>query len=137
MKHLFTLCLTLFLVTCFSQGNLQFNQVKLVSTQETVPAGKVWRVDSYAYNGGGAFAGTLSAQYSMDGSNTYSSLNLIGSYIINGQTNQIPISFSRGSVNGLVSVELNLFPFWLPTGSTLAAGTNLRHLSVVEFNIIP
>ena len=137
MKKLYFILFILLNQLVFAQGNLQFNQVKLVSTQETVPAGKVWRVDSYAYNGGGAFAGTLSAQYSMDGSNTYSSLNLIGSYIINGQTNQIPISFSRGSVNGLVSVELNLFPFWLPTGSTLAAGTNLRHLSVVEFNIIP
>ena len=31
----------------FSQGNLQFNQVKLVSTIETVPAGKVWKVENY------------------------------------------------------------------------------------------
>lgn len=30
----------------FAQGTLQFNQVKLVTAQETVPAGKVWKVES-------------------------------------------------------------------------------------------
>ncbi|NBN99205.1 MAG: hypothetical protein EBV19_08240, partial [Flavobacteriia bacterium] len=33
-----------------AQGNLQFNQVKLVTNQETVPVGKVWKVESVIYN---------------------------------------------------------------------------------------
>lgn len=43
---------TLFLLSlgvglqAMAQGTLQFNQVKLVTAQETVPAGKVWKVES-------------------------------------------------------------------------------------------
>jgi hypothetical protein len=33
-------------LTATAQGSLQFNQVKLVTSQETVPAGKVWKVVS-------------------------------------------------------------------------------------------
>lgn len=33
-------------ISLSAQGTLQFNQVKLVTTQETVPAGKVWKVES-------------------------------------------------------------------------------------------
>jgi hypothetical protein len=37
----------LFVGVSFGQGNLQFNQVKLVgTTSETVPAGKVWKIES-------------------------------------------------------------------------------------------
>jgi hypothetical protein len=37
----------LFAGVSFGQGNLQFNQVKLVgSTAETVPSGKVWKIES-------------------------------------------------------------------------------------------
>ena len=55
MKNLFTFCLILFLGTCFSQGNLQFNQVLTfggtlcASCNQpigTVPAGKVWKIES-------------------------------------------------------------------------------------------
>jgi len=35
-----------FVPAAFGQGSLQFNQVKLVTSQETVPAGKVWKVVS-------------------------------------------------------------------------------------------
>lgn len=55
MKHLLTLSHLLFLSTCFSQGNLQFNQVLTfggtlcASCSQpigTVPAGKVWKIES-------------------------------------------------------------------------------------------
>ena len=55
MKHLFTFCLILFLGTCSSQGNLQFNQVLTfggtlcASCNQpigTVPVGKVWKIES-------------------------------------------------------------------------------------------
>jgi len=38
--------ISLFGLMSFAQGSLQFNQVKLVSSEETVPAGKVWKVES-------------------------------------------------------------------------------------------
>ena len=38
--------LSVFCVSLKAQGNLQFNQVKLVTALETVPVGKVWKVES-------------------------------------------------------------------------------------------
>ena len=46
-----------------AQGSLQFNQVLLVNTLDTVPANKVWKIEAMAYNGGAPFAGQ-SASYS-------------------------------------------------------------------------
>ena len=46
MKTLLFFISMFFASMSFSQGNLQFNQVKLVSAEETVPAGKVWKVEN-------------------------------------------------------------------------------------------
>lgn len=121
-----------------AQGNLQFNQAKLITTLQTVPMGKVWKVESYAYNGGAAFAGTQSNFYTNDGIYERTCINALMSYQVNGNTVQIPVSLSRSSNSGLISLDgLNLFPFWLPEGSSLAAGTNMTYLSVLEFNVVP
>jgi len=45
-RVLFSLILFFVAFLVNAQGNLQFNQVKLVTTLETVPAGKVWKVES-------------------------------------------------------------------------------------------
>ena len=44
MKKLLTILITLLFATQLSAQNLEFNQVKLVSTIETVLVGKVWKV---------------------------------------------------------------------------------------------
>jgi hypothetical protein len=138
MKCFITCCLLVFCSYCIAQGNLQFSQAKLVTTVQTVPAGKVWKVESYAYNGGAAFAGTQSGFYSNDGTNERSYINALMTYSINGSSVQIPASLSRTGAVGIVPLTgLNLFPFWLPEGSTLAAGTNMSYLSVLEFNVVP
>jgi len=52
MKFLFALILALLSFVGFGQYNLQLNQVVLVSnTLQTVPAGKVWKVESYMQAG--------------------------------------------------------------------------------------
>jgi hypothetical protein len=122
-----------------AQGNLQFNQVKLVSSQETVPANKVWKVESATFFGGTPICLGSGPNAPCAGG------NLIGSgflgemaFNINGQTNYIYSNFGQpNSSASYSSVGLNPFPLWLPAGSTLAAGTNMRFLSVIEFNIIP
>jgi hypothetical protein len=124
----------------YSQGNLQFNQVKLVSTVETVPVGKVWKVESAAYNGGAPFTNS-SAIYAFPGStNQPRGFESIMSYSVNGQLNYFPVTYTIGGTSVQFSNSVNgvaHFPLWLPEGSTLAVGTNMRHLSVLEFNIIP
>lgn len=110
MKHLLTLCLLLFLGTCFSQGNLQFNQVLTFtgtvasnngfvnSAINTVPAGKVWKIE---FKEGGGL------------------LNVNG---MNLSLNQLPCWLKNGDIvalNGNNSSTQNIF------------------VSIIEFNIVP
>jgi hypothetical protein len=46
MKKLYLILFVLLNQLAYAQGNLQFNQVKLVTALETVPAGKVWKIES-------------------------------------------------------------------------------------------
>ncbi len=123
MKTIVYLITFIFSSIGFSQGNLQFNQVKLVSTQETVPAGKVWKVESVSYSAGP----TIFIQGWI-----YASM----SYTINGNMLYIgTITDTEYRYNN--PIKDNTFPFWLPAGATLSAGTNMKYLNVLEFNIIP
>lgn len=108
-----------------AQGNLQFNQVKLVTTAQTVPAGKVWKVESCTYNGGAAFYvnnGAISTVYGLM------------SIVVNGVI--IPVSIYVGGNSSSFS-NAHSFPMWLPAGSTIATGTNAAFVSVIEFNVVP
>ncbi len=56
MKTLYIILLVLFTSIAYSQGNLQFNQVLILDATvagvtHTVPAGKVWKIESVAING--------------------------------------------------------------------------------------
>lgn len=143
MKIILIATLTFFSFVSFSQGNLQFNQVKLVSTQETVPTGKVWKVESAAYGGGTTFVVGLSTSQTYGYNNNYA-LTLqspiiwaIMQYNVNSYPNYIISLGAPGNTVPTSSSSYLNFPFWLPAGTTLAASTNMRYLSVIEFNIIP
>ena len=119
-----------------AQGNLQFNQVKLVTTVQTVPAGKVWKVENCTYNGGALFclAGSVLA---LPCDNTFSpKVWGIMSYLINGNSSNIVVTQGSSSW-GSSANQPNPFPLWLPAGTSLAAGTNVLYLSVIEFNVVP
>lgn len=109
----------------WTQGTLQFNQVKLVTTVQTVPAGKVWKVMSAL------------------GDKLVSNCNT-------GDLHNITVNGSAVTVTKSTSLTFNQYcygwqgvatvaemPFWLPEGATLAAGANVSSISVMEFNIIP
>ena len=108
-----------------AQGNLQFNQVLLVTSTQTVPSGKVWKVEN-------AIATHLLASCSTDP---------LHSIVVNGfsatitQGGQVGFDGYCFGWRGLASVTE--FPLWLPAGTTLAAGSNVNALSVIEFNIVP
>ena len=109
-----TLLLFAFVVSLFSLVNtsqaqtLQFSQVLLVSTTQTVPANKVWKVEGVmpVYNG-----------------------NAINQISINSTS--IVVSTFGYTLSG------NAFPLWLPAGTTLAAGSNVFQVSVIEFTVVP
>lgn len=111
MRNLFLLVSILFNYVLFAQGNLQFNQALLFSGQtiNTVPAGKIWKVENTAQS------------YTSSGSPLYSSL------VINAQN-----WFPQGSGGSLPTG-----PIWLPAGSTISGYHATTQFNIIEFNIIP
>ena len=125
MKHLFTFCLILLLGTCFSQGNLQFNQVLTfggtlcASCNQpigTVPVGKVWKIESV---GGGSTGFT--PWFRINGVNA-------GYFIFNTTNAQMAFNSCR-------------LPMWFPAGTAIGFGSNeggsVIWFSIVEFNVVP
>ncbi len=109
-----------------SQGNLQFNQVKLVSAIETVPAGKVWKVTNFLPTPNG----------------NYQVLTQPGlaEYLIN--INGVAMNLGRrayynNNYNHQLAEVRHTGDIWLAAGTTLAVYQNIAHLSVIEFNIVP
>ena len=94
---------------------LQFSQVLLVSTTQTVPPNKVWKVESF-FPSQNFYVGN-------NHSTAFLTLNNISCYV--GQ--------SRSDA-GMSYMPL---PAWLPAGTTLAAGQNIVSISVIEFTVIP
>lgn len=127
MRNLFLLVSVLFNFVLFAQGNLQFNQVLLLSTSQnssillgTVPAGKTWKIEGYGTN--------LTGYYSCD-----FSFNGVEPAFRAGTT-----SIYQNSYTYVSSTQ----QFWLPAGTPLHAiacngGTGYRWVSIIEFNIIP
>lgn len=98
---------------------LQFSQVLLVSSNaQTVPAGKVWKVENILAS---------------------------SSLVVNNSIRNFSILVDNTSVFVAGAVEYGgpstanqlVQPIWLPAGSTLAAGQNVFRVSVVEFTVLP
>lgn len=112
------LCVTFLAHKAQAQGNLQFNQVVIItvpaggSTNFTVPAGKVWKIESAGVGGAGS-----TALYMRDATAT-------------------TVAYFIGISN------ITPFPFWLPesfSGSFVSGGTNPYKdvVTIIEFNIVP
>jgi hypothetical protein len=117
-----------------AQGNLQFNQVKLVTNQETVPVGKVWKVESVIYN---IPSGSNTYQTGNYGDCSASDYNK-SAIVVDGYPTKVgqgttPLGYSSGTYTHTYTI----LPLWLPAGATLSGGTCLNKISVIEFNIIP
>jgi len=115
-----------------SAQTLQFSQVLLVTSSETVPAGKVWKVEGVNYSS------TLPNTAVTSSTSSITSSNFDASIVVNGQSTPAFAMRSRA----LYSTPSNLiweksWPLWLPAGTTLAPGTNVASLSVIEFTVIP
>lgn len=116
-----------------AQGNLQFNQVKLVTSLETVPLGKVWKIESVIYNIPLAASGYQSTSGSCNSSSSESTgIEIAGIPTKVGQGTQ-PASYS----SLIYTHSYTILPLWIPAGTTLSGGTCLNKISVIEFNIIP
>ena len=133
MKKLLLSTLILLSNLACAQGNLQFNQVKLVTSIETVPLGKVWKIESVIYNIPLTASGNQRGAGSCN-STSYEStaIEVAGIPTKVGQGTQ-PASYS----NLVYTHSYTILPLWIPAGTTLSGGTCLNKISVIEFNIIP
>jgi hypothetical protein len=139
---LFTIASVVIVACACAQGNLQFNQVKLVSTTETVPVGKVWKIENYL----------PSSQLAIDLNRQPNQARAGGTknfvVLVNGAQVFLQTTLTRevGRNDGYWSqdgyataADYRIFdaPIWLPAGTSLAASTNVMSLSVIEFNVLP
>ena len=137
--------LLLFLIIYYqnvAQGNLQFSQVKLVSATETVPAGKVWKLQNFLPNVSLFTDITRNQQNPTSGGirNFIILVNGISIYLQTTVTREVGRSDSYWSQDGYATAASSSIlnePIWLSSGTTLAASTNLQFVSVIEFNVIP
>ena len=122
MKKIF-LVLTVIAVSTFfatAQNSMEFSRVLLVETLDSVPQGKVWKVTNILQTHGG----TGNRHISINGN------DIVVSYGASSSTQ------SSGRIAGH-SYNYNALQgaYWLPEGTTLQAGTNVKYISVIEFNI--
>jgi hypothetical protein len=118
MRHLFLLFLTtaLFFWNALHSQTLQFSQVLLISTVQTVPANKVWKVQAVIPHGPTMFN------------------NSSGACRISINNHTTAISGWQGVGSSLYSFNQ---PLWLPAGTTLAADLYTFRISVIEFTVVP
>lgn len=131
------LCLSVCLwsLSALAQGTLQFNTVRLITNSQSVPTGKVWKVESVlsssnlqpSFAGCGSIASS-SQVISVGGSNVTVSTAMH----VHGSG-----TCSTGQGQSLVHADVTRLPIWLPAGTSLAPGTNVSSISVLEFNVIP
>lgn len=129
---------------------LTFSQVILVGTStSTVPAGMVWKVESYLGTGQltGICIPTTTSGY-------WYKAGCLQGFAVNGNTfyfgspcgstsacytNSV-CSGSPGSCSGFSSSTLPgppSYPFWLPAGSTINTLIPNTYFSIIEFEVVP
>jgi hypothetical protein len=108
---------------------LQFSQVLLVSSNtQTVPAGKVWKVENILASSSLVASGNQTVNFSITVDNSQ--------VFVAGANSQVNV-YNQG-VQSMSSTSNQLVqPIWLPAGSTLAAGQNVFRVSVIEFTVLP
>ena len=104
--------------------NLQFSKAKLVSsTADTVPTGRVWKIESFL------FSRNLS---------TYPNLAW-------GEDDKIEVNgdvfvvraYRTDAGNRRYFVWKQDLPIWLPAGSVVKADVGVKHISIIEFKEVP
>lgn len=118
--------------------NLQFGKSKLIDTKtDTVPAGKVWKVESFMY----------SKSISDCPTNTIP-VNITDSITVNGHKMAVRAQRFVGTIvnyyvnaTAASSPEFIIWeqktPMWLPAGTTIAAGRGVLYINVLEFKETP
>lgn len=113
----------------FAQGTLQFSQVKLVSSSEIVPSGRVWKATGIVpFQQTSWLNSPVFYTIAINGNNT-----TVGHSTYGRATSGSNLGTGSYSSQALAPV----FPLWLPAGTSLETGANVHAISVVEFFVLP
>ena len=116
-----------------SGASLQFSRVMLLgATADTVPAGKVWKLES-VLSASQLAPGLPSNNSALDKTNTLQIKVNANVITISSWLENVYSSYRGHTAFGRVS-EL---PIWLPAGTSLEIFTNAAYISVIEFDVIP
>lgn len=110
-KFIFTTLLFCGLAFTAQSQTLQFSQVLLVSSLDTVPQGKVWKITSILAT-----------------TSPYSNTGYHANFKIDDYSHQ-----AYGYLGGTVR-EFPL-PIWLPEGVTIQPISNMQGFSIIEFTV--
>ena len=114
---------------CFAQGNLQFNQIVTVGTTSlSVPAGKVWKVESYTES-----EVTFNSNYSAGCVNS----NYHRPLVINNNNYYFFGNMATASSGANYITTGNKLPIWLKPGDQIRTVCSSDFASVIEFNVVP
>jgi hypothetical protein len=138
-KSAMVLLMVMFAIKAQSQ-NLQFGKSRLVSSRtDTVPTGRVWKIESFVYS-----------RPVVDCPTGTNPVNISDSIVING--NRVMVRAQRFSGQNASyqwshgfgvswSPEYIIWeqktPMWLPAATTIAAGSGVLYISVLEFKEAP
>lgn len=120
MKFLLTSLLVLWGCCAWAQSSvpkeLTYSRVILLDSAAVVPAGKVWKVESYLIDDLNYFIGTY--------------------FFINGR---YCWTSYYGETPRIMTSQLTQFPFWVPAGTNISPGTDTQgrlrgQFSIIEFN---
>ena len=127
-KIIFSIFFSITMLVVNGQGNLQFNQIVIVSSvNQTVPAGKVWKLESYQQEQVSiAYMSPAPSCVPLDRQRPY--------YIDNIYYYNIELA---GGGSTIYNVAKNNFPIWLKASQTVRTSCSGDFISIIEFNIIP
>jgi hypothetical protein len=113
----------------YSQGNLNFFQViKIIDVDQIVPAGKVWKLESYHQTMVG-----ISTNMPTTGC---ADLTRPRPYYIDNTPYYHLVGIGNG-VSTFASTAKDEFPIWLGAGRSVRTSCPGDFISVIEFSILP
>jgi len=117
-----------------SQSNLSFSRALLVTSEETVPDGHVWKVVSVLGSSGLTPLSTTSSSTSTQRIVVNSTEVFIAAwnYMFHGSSSTTATSTKTAAA---AMGSITQLPIWLPEGTTLDTGLNTFGVSVIEFVI--
>jgi hypothetical protein len=120
-KIIFTTLLFCALSFTAKSQSLTYSKVILLTSLDTVPQGKVWKLVS-----------VLPSNALLSGSSSgWSSNSLVIS--VNGASITLAATINNPGYRTGYSTGIDFLPIWLPPGTIVAPNTNCHSISIIEF----